>query len=114
MLIYFLTDSGSNKTSSVRTCINGTLCVACSDRHYSRKKSITYYDSVSVAIEIQHAKHMHHITLSSVACLALYIFFTFSHKMHSFREKLLNIKCFFYFLCNFCMKNFHSKKNSAR
>ena len=51
---------------------------------------------VSVALGIQHAKNMHRITLSSVACLALYIFFfTFSHKRHNFREKLLNTKCVF-------------------
>jgi hypothetical protein len=51
---------------------------------------------VSVALVIQHVKRMRHIILSSVACLALPYFFTFSHKRYDFREKkLLHIKCVF-------------------
>ena len=53
------------------------------------KKSITYFECVSVALEVQHAKHMHRITLSSVACLALYIYrvaqknvYTLRHEKH--------------------------------
>jgi hypothetical protein len=48
---------------------------------------------VSIALVIQHAMRARHIVLSSMACPALQIFSTFSHKLHDFRRKsLLNIK----------------------
>jgi hypothetical protein len=41
--------------------------------------SITSSECVSVALVIQHAKRMHHVILSSVACWALPYFSTLSH-----------------------------------
>jgi hypothetical protein len=38
-----------------------------------------------LAVGIQHAMRMRHITLSSVACLALLYLSTLSHKRHDFR-----------------------------
>ena len=50
--------------------------------------SITYSESVLVALGIQHAMRMRHVT-----CLALqYFFFTLSDKRH---DKKNNIKCVF-------------------
>jgi hypothetical protein len=59
--------------------------------------SIIYFECVSEALVIQHAMLMHHIILSSVACLTLPHLSTFSHKEHDFRKKKIwNIK---YVLC---------------
>jgi len=53
-----------------------------------------YTKCVFVALVIQHAKHMRHIIMSSVPCLALLRLFTLSHRRHEFRGiKSLNIKC---------------------
>ena len=71
-----------------------------SHNHCCRGKAltITYSESVSVALLILHTKRMRRFILSSVACPALLNFFNFffSHKRHNFRgKKLLNIKCMF-------------------
>jgi hypothetical protein len=55
-----------------------------------------YYECVTVALVIQHAKRMRRIILSSVACLAVLYFSTLSHKRNDIRKKLLNIKCVFW------------------
>ena len=79
-----------------------------SRNHFCRRKpiSITYSECVFVALVIQHAKRKRHIILTSVNCLSLQNFSTLSHKQHDFWKKLLNIKCFFDFLQNFCPKHF--------
>jgi hypothetical protein len=55
--------------------------------------SITYSDSLSVALVIQHVMRMHHIRLSSVASLALPHFCTFSQSIF----KKIGVKCVFWF-----------------
>jgi hypothetical protein len=48
--------------------------------------SIRYYECVSVALVIQHAKRMQRVILSSVACQTLLYFSTLSHKRRDFLE----------------------------
>jgi len=42
---------------------------------------------VSIALVIQHAKHMHCILLSNVVFLAVSYFFTLSYKWQNFQKK---------------------------
>ena len=49
--------------------------------------SITYSECVSVALVTRHAKGMLCVVLSSVSCLVLQTFSTFSHKQHLLRKK---------------------------
>ena len=51
--------------------------------HFCSGKPITTYSEyVSVALVMQHVKHIHHIMLPHVACLALPYSSTLSHKQH--------------------------------
>jgi len=52
--------------------------------------SVTYSECVSVALVIQHAKHMDSVKLSSVVCLPPPYFSTLCQ---IFRKKLLNMQC---------------------
>jgi hypothetical protein len=49
--------------------------------------SISYYESVSVALGMQHTYHTHCTVLSPVACLAVLYFSTLSHKTSRMLEK---------------------------
>ena len=83
-----------------RQCTYKSNIKACSLNHCCRGKAVKYeilWACVSVALVIQHAKHMRSIILTSVACLALPYFSTLSRKRHDFRKQLLNIKCMFGF-----------------
>jgi len=77
--------------------------------------SITYSESVFVALDIQHAMRIRRVTLSSVAWPTLQFFFsTLSHKRHDFRKKkkkVIEHKLCFNFLYNFCLKHFSQYKN---
>jgi hypothetical protein len=53
---------------------------------------ITQPEFVFVALDIQHAMRMRHITLSAVACPVIQEFCTLSHKRHKFRKNVTEHK----------------------
>jgi hypothetical protein len=69
---------------------------------------------VSVALVIQHAKRMRHIMWSSVTCVAVQYFSTWSHKRHHIRKKSLNIKCVFWFSLQLLSNTFLVLRRSER
>jgi ABC-type transport system involved in cytochrome bd biosynthesis fused ATPase/permease subunit len=67
--------------------------------------SITFYECVSVAFGVKHAKRMCHIILSYVASLVLQFFSALS-QMARFFEKVIEHRMCFDFLSNFCLRHF--------
>jgi hypothetical protein len=80
-------EQGGQCTCNVEACSHNHCCVG-------KAISITYCECVSVALVIWHAKHMHHIILSPVACPTLPCFLTLSHKWHDFQEKVIEYKMY--------------------
>jgi hypothetical protein len=81
----------------------------CSPTHCSGEAiSITYSVCMSVTLGIQHAKHMQHIVLPSVTCLAGPYFFHIFSQMARFlpKKKYRTQNVCFDFLYNFCLKHF--------
>ena len=76
--------------------------------------SVTYYECVSVALVIQHAKRMRRILLSSVACLALPYFFALSHKRYYFRKKIIDHKVCVWFPLQILSETFLNVRRIAR
>jgi hypothetical protein len=77
--------------------------------------SITYSECVSATLVIQHAMHVRHIMLSSVACLHLPNVSTLSHKWSDSGEKVIeHTMCICTFSTTFVCNISHSKKNWAR
>ena len=69
--------------------------------------SITYSDCVSVALFIDYAQRMRHITLSSLACRDMRYFSKLPHKRQDFRgEKCTEHKMCSDFLYNSLLKYF--------
>jgi len=69
--------------------------------------STTYYEWVSVAFVIQHAKRARRIIYSAVVCPVLPCFSTLSHKRHDFRgKKVMYIKCVFWSSLQLLLENF--------
>jgi hypothetical protein len=71
---------------------------------------------VFVALDIQHAKQMRRLTLSSVACMAVPHFITLSHKQHDFwGEKVVEHKVYVLISSANVISNFsHYKKKLAK
>ena len=81
-------------------------------KHFTRSYGINqlwsnkYYERVSVALIIQHAKCMRLIKFSSIACLAVRDFPTLSHKRHDFRENVTIYKMCLLFFSTSLFENF--------
>jgi hypothetical protein len=63
----------------------------------AKVRSITYSESMSVSIVIQHAEHMLCIILSSIACLALSYFSKLSHNFMILWKKFIECKMYVLF-----------------
>jgi len=77
--------------------------------------NITYYEFVFVALGNQHAMHMRHIVLSSVACRAVPCFSTLSHQRHDVLKQFIERKmCVVIFSVTFVSSISHSTVNVDR
>jgi len=70
------------------------------------KQCVTYSMCVSVVLDVQHAKRMRRITLTSIVRPVLKCFSTLPYKRHDFRKTVYwALRVYFDFLYNFCLKN---------
>ena len=101
-----------NERQCVCMCVQKHNMEARSSKHCCRGKTIcvTYSECLSVALVIQHLKHMRRIILPYVACLV-----TLSHKRYNFRVVknywAWNVCFDFLYKCVWYIS--HSKTNSA-
>ena len=70
-----------------RQCMNNVTFSLVRVTVFTVEKQWLFLVCVFVALVIQHAKLLHRITLSCVACLALPYFSTLPHKWQNFRKK---------------------------
>jgi len=103
-------DTVFSSSLDIHVC-NGLL-TSCSQNmfiHFSQSPPrcmIEELNGSSVALVNQHARRMRHIVLSSVACLAVPCFSTFSHNATIFENTLLKIKFLFWFSLQFLSETF--------
>jgi hypothetical protein len=117
--------TGKNRSSRGRTCPSATL--SSTNPTWTDPGSnpglrggrpaanrLSHGTAVSVALVIQHAKHMRHIIVSSVAFLFVPHFSTLSYKRHDLRRNFVQHKMCLVF-CTSLSETFPAlKKNSAR
>jgi len=71
--------SRSKKTGNKRVAKHNIETHSHNHCYHAKAVIITYYECVSVAFVVQHAVHIDHTILSSVACPAASYFSTLSH-----------------------------------
>ena len=76
--------------------------------------SVTFCDCAFVSFSIQHAMCMHHVILSSVACLVPQFFAHYLINGTIFKRKLLNIKCVFWFSLQLLSETFPILRRTER
>ena len=86
--------AGNVRTNVTRRRLRANIVAA-------EKQCVTYSACVYVALGIQLATRMYHITLLSVGCPTLPYSSTFSLKRHDFRKKIIEHKMFFDFFPKF-------------
>jgi hypothetical protein len=81
---------------------------------HTKAISITYSESVSVALVIQYAMRMRHIILLSVACMDP-PYFAKDHKRHDFRDKkVIERKMRVLIFCTNFVRNVSNSKNNSQ
>ena len=87
---------------------------SCNQCCSGRAINITHSESVSVAFGIQHAMHICHIILSSVACPSPQYFSTLSHKWHDFWKKVIRHKICFDFSLQLLSEKFPIRRRTEQ